>query len=69
MLWLVRLLRKDKSKTVWDIREEQFILAINSLKTLRAPLGGCISIDVEEIREQVIASREQCKDLVRRDGH
>ena len=69
MLWLVRLFRKDKPKTVWDIQEDQFILAANSLKTLKVPLGGCISIDPEELRDQIIESRERYKDLVRRDGH
>lgn len=69
MLWLVRLFRKDKPKTVWDLQEEQFILAANSLKTLRVPLGGCLSIDPEELRDQIIESRERYKDLVRRDGH
>ncbi|WP_455886943.1 hypothetical protein [Pseudomonas rustica] len=66
MLWLVRLFRKDKPKTVWDLQEEQFILAANRLKTLRVPLGGCMSIDPEEIRDQIIAAREQYKSLVRR---
>lgn len=67
MLWLVRLFRKDKPKTVWDLQEEQFILAANSLKTLQVPLGGCMSIDPEELRDQIIESRERYKDLVRRD--
>ena len=67
MLWLVRLFRKDKPKTVWDPQEEQFILAANSLKTLRVPLGGCMSIDPEELRDQIIESRERYKDLVRQD--
>jgi hypothetical protein len=64
MLWLFR---KDKPKTVWDLQEEQFILAANSLKTLRVTLGGCMSIEPEEIRDQIIAARERYKDLVRRD--
>ena len=57
-----------RPKTVWDIQEEQFIQAANSLKTLQVPLGGCMSIDPEEIRDQIIAAREQYKSLVRRDG-
>lgn len=56
-----------RTKTVWEIQEEQFILAANSLKTLQVPLGGCMSIDPEEIRDQIIGSRERYKDLVRRD--
>ena len=59
--------RRPKTRT--EIEEEQFILAANSLKTLRVPLGGCISIDPEELRDQIIAAREQYKSLVRRDGH
>ena len=58
--------RRPKTRT--EMEEEQFILAANSLKTLRVPLGGCISIDPEEIRDQIIAAREQYKSLVRRDG-
>ena len=64
----MRLFRR-RPKTAWDIQEEQFILAANRLRTLRVPLGGCISIDPEEIRDQIIAAREQYKSLVRRDGH
>ena len=56
--------RRPKTRT--EIEEEQFILAANSLKTLRVPLGGCISIDPEELRDQIIAAREQYKSLVRR---
>ena len=57
--------RRPKTRT--EIEEEQFILAANSLKTLRVPLGGCMSIDPEELRDQIIESRERYKDLVRRD--
>jgi len=60
--------KKTRLKTLAEIEEEQFILAINSLKTLRAPPGGCMSIEPEELREVILASREQCKDLVRKDG-
>lgn len=62
----MRWLNKNRTKTVWDIQEEQFIQAANSLKTLQVPLGGCISIDPEEIRDQIIAAREEYKSLVRR---
>lgn len=61
------ILFRRRPKTVWDLQEEQFILAANALKTLRVPLGGCMSIDPEEIRDQIIAAREQYKSLVRRD--
>jgi hypothetical protein len=56
--------RRPKTRT--EIEEEQFILAAKSLKTLQVPLGGCISIDPEELRDQIIESRERYKDLVRR---
>ncbi len=67
-MWLAKLFN-TKPKTVWEIREDQFIQAVNSLKTLRAPPGGCMSIYPEELREVIIASSEQCKGLVRRGGH
>lgn len=57
--------RRPKTRT--EIEEEQFIQAANRLKTLQVPLGGCISIDPEELRDQIIESRERYKDLVRRD--
>lgn len=66
---LVRLLRKDKPRTVWQLKQERFILAANALKTLRVTDRGGMSIDPEELREQIIESRERYKDLVRRDGH
>lgn len=58
---------KRRPKTRIEIEEEQFILAANSLKTLQVPLGGCMSIDPEELRDQIIESRERYKDLVRQD--
>lgn len=57
--------RRPKTRT--EIEEEQFIQAANRLKTLQVPLGGCMSIDPEELRDQIIESRERYKDLVRRD--
>lgn len=56
-----------RPKTRDELEEKQFILSANSLKTLQVPLGGCISIDPEEIRDQIIAAREEYKSLVRRD--
>jgi len=51
-------------------RERDFILASNSLKTLRVTDRGGMSIDPEELREQIIASREQLKHFVQRpEGH
>ena len=49
-------------------RERGFIQAANSLKTLRVTPEGGMSIDPEEIREQIIASREQLKHFVHRPG-
>ncbi len=45
-------------------RERAFIEAANSLKSLRVTPEGGMSIDPEEFREQIIASREQLKHLV-----
>lgn len=55
--------RKPKQETAEQIREREFIKAINSLKTLRVT-DGRMSIDPEEIREQVLKSREAYKGLV-----
>ncbi len=45
-------------------REQVFIDAVNSLKTLRTTPEGGMAIDPDEIRDQVIASREQLKQFV-----
>ncbi|KGK24482.1 hypothetical protein GT93_06320 [Pseudomonas plecoglossicida] len=58
----------SNSKENLDPVEQQFILAINSLKTLRVTPEGTMRIDVSEIRDQVLASREKYKDLVRRSA-
>jgi peptidyl-tRNA hydrolase len=47
-------------------RERKFILAVNSLKTLRVRPEGSMSIDPEEIRAQVLESRERLKHFVHR---
>ena len=47
-------------------REREFIDAVNSLKTLRVTREGGMSIDPEEIREQVLESRERLKHFVQR---
>lgn len=49
-------------------REREFILAVNKLKTLSVTDRGGMSIDPEELREQVVASREQLKHLVHKPG-
>ena len=45
-------------------REREFIRAANSLKTLKVTPEGGMSIDPEELRDQIIASREQLKHFV-----
>lgn len=53
----------------WEkAREREFILAVNKLKTLSVTDRGGMSIDPEELREQVVASREQLKHLVHKPG-
>ena len=43
----------------WEkAREREFIQAANSLKTLKVTPEGGMSIDPEELREQIVASRE-----------
>ncbi|WP_339466002.1 hypothetical protein [Pseudomonas sp. EA_65y_Pfl2_P74] len=49
-------------------REREFIKAANSLKTLRVTQEGGMSIDPEELRDQIIASREQLKHFVHNPG-
>ncbi|QCI10544.1 hypothetical protein E6B08_03540 [Pseudomonas putida] len=47
-------------------REREFIEAVNSLKTLKVTPRGRMSIDPEEIREQVLEARERLKHFVRK---
>ncbi|MBD8472494.1 hypothetical protein IFT98_20035 [Pseudomonas sp. CFBP 8770] len=47
-------------------RENEFIQAANKLKTLRVTDRGGMSIDPEELRDQIIAAREEYKTLVHR---
>lgn len=57
---------KDR-RPEWEIRRErQFIQAANRLKTLRVTPRGGMSIDPEEIRDQIIAAREELKHLVQK---
>ncbi|MGY3083522.1 hypothetical protein ACVWZS_001117 [Pseudomonas fragi] len=65
-LWL--LLFRDKRTALEKTREQDFILAVNSLKTLKTTDRGGMSIDPEELREQIISSREQLKHLVHKPG-
>ncbi|MBK3505750.1 hypothetical protein [Pseudomonas sp. MF6747] len=61
---LLLLLFRDKRTAREKAREQDFILAVNSLKTLKTTDRGGMSIDPEELREQIISSREQLKHLV-----
>lgn len=45
-------------------REQQFIEAVNSLKTLKVTDRGGMSIDPEEMRDLIIELREEHKHLV-----
>lgn len=58
--WLFPDHRPEREKA----REREFILAANSLKTLSVTDRGGISIDPEELREQIVSAREQLKHLV-----
>lgn len=49
-------------------REREFIRAANSLKTLKVTPEGGMSIDPEELRDQIIASREQLKHFAHKPG-
>lgn|GEM_PF-4485030 len=56
MSWIRRLslrLFPDKRPAWVQQQERDFIAAVNSLKTLHVNEGGRMSIDPEEIREQV----------------
>ena len=57
---------RDRRPLSEQAREKAFILAVNKLQTLRVTAEGGMSIDPEEIREQVIASRHALKHFVRK---
>ena len=68
MKWLDRLIRfvcRDKRSEREQARERTFIAALNNLKSLRVTPDGGMSIDPDEIRERVIASRRSLKRFVR----
>ncbi len=69
MINLHRLITKlfpDRRPQREKKREREFIKAANGLKTLRVTPEGGMSIDPEELREQIVASREHLKHLVHR---
>lgn len=57
---------KDKRPEWVKEEEREFIKAANGLKSLQVTPRGGMRIDPEEIRDQIIAAREQYKDLVKR---
>ena len=69
MPWLNAIrerLFKDRRPEREIQRDREFIQAANRLKTLRVTHRGGMSIDPEEIRDQIIAAREEYKHLVRK---
>ena len=56
--------RKPRQLTYWERREQAFIDAANKLKTLHVTPECAMYIDPEELREQIIASREKLKQFV-----
>lgn len=71
MINLHRLITKlfPDRRPYWEQkREREFIQAVNSLKTLRVTPEGGMSIDPEELREQIVASREQLKHFAHKPG-
>ena len=71
MIYLHRLITRlfpDRRPDWEQKREREFIKAANGLKTLRVTPEGGMSIDPEELREQIVASREQLKHLVHKPG-
>lgn len=55
----------DKRSGTEQARDRAFIAALNDLKSLRVTPDGGMSIDPDEIREQVIVSRRSLKRFVR----
>lgn len=65
-LW--NLINPDRRSESEKTRERDFIAAANGLKTLKVTPEGGMSIDPEEIREQIITAREELKHLVHKPG-
>lgn len=61
----IRLFFPDKRSASEQERERAFISSLNGMETLRVTPDGGMSIDAEEIREQVIATRLSLKRFVR----
>jgi hypothetical protein len=55
------------NRPAWvQAEEREFIKAANRLKTLQVTPRGGMRIDPEEIKDQILDSRERYKDLVKR---
>jgi hypothetical protein len=57
---------KDKRPEWVQAEERAFIKAVNSLRMLQITTRGGMRIDPEELRDQILASRERYKGLVKR---
>ncbi|CAI8874226.1 transposase [Pseudomonas jessenii] len=62
---LIGLVCRDNRSSQEQARDRAFIAALNNLKSLRVTPEGGMSIDPDEIREKVIASRQSLKRFVR----
>lgn len=62
MAWLFW---NDKRPAWVQAEEREFIKAANGLKTLQVTPRGGMRIDPEELRDQILAAREQYKTLVK----
>lgn len=62
MAWFWR----DKRSRSEQARDRAFIDSVNGLKTLKVTPDGGMSIDPQEIRDRVIASRHALKHFVRK---
>jgi hypothetical protein len=68
MKWLGRFIGfccRDNRSVAEQARDRAFIAALNDLKSLRVTPEGGMSIDPNEIREKVIASRRALSRFVR----
>lgn len=68
MKWLNRFIGfvcRDKRLVSEQVRDRAFIAALNDLKSLRVTPEGGMSIDPNEIRDKVIASRRALSRFVR----
>ncbi len=62
---LIGLVCRDNRSGQEQARDRAFIAALNNLQSLRVTPDGGMSIDPNEIREKVIASRQSLKRFVR----